>query len=189
MAASYVPLRIFSSYSMLEGAIDPKAIAARAKALGLPAAALVDRNGLYAAMPFTEACFKAGVQPIIGALLGVARADRPELIDWLPLLAQDQVGYENLCALVSAAHLDRPIELDAHVPFAALTGRTDGLIALTGGAEGAVTRLLADGQRDAAEAMLAALQALGFLVLASRRMFWAMARSAEASTMTWQIPS
>ncbi len=160
MAAPYVPLRIFSSYSMLEGAIDPKAIAARAKALGLPAAALVDRNGLYAAMPFTEACFKAGVQPIIGALLGVARANRPEQIDWLPLLAQDQAGYENLCALVSMAHLDRPIEQDAHVAFAALTGRTDGLIALTGGAEGALTRLLADDQTPAAEAMADALQAL-----------------------------
>jgi DNA polymerase III subunit alpha len=160
MTAPYVPLRIFSCYSMLEGAIEPKAIAARAQALGLPAAALVDRNGLYAAMPFTEACFKAGVQPIVGALLGIARADRPELIDWLPLLAQDEQGYENLCALVSAAHLDRPLEAEAHVPFASLAGRTDGLIVLTGGGEGALARLMADGQQDAAEQLLAELEAL-----------------------------
>ncbi len=160
MVAPYVPLRVFSCYSMLEGAIDPKAIATRAKALGLPAAALVDRNGLYAAMPFTEACYKAGVQPIVGALLGVARPDREGQIDWLALLAQDQAGYENLCALVSAAHLDRPIEQEAHVSFAALEGRTGGLIALTGGREGAVTRLLAAEQNADAEAMLDRLQAL-----------------------------
>jgi len=160
MAAPYVPLRIFSCYSMLEGAIEPKAIAARAQALGLPAAALVDRNGLYAAMPFTEACFKAGVQPIVGALLGVAREDRPELIDWLPLFAQDERGYRNLCALVSAAHLDRPLDADAHVPFAKLEGRTDGLIALTGGGEGALARLIADGQQEAAELLLTGLEAL-----------------------------
>jgi DNA polymerase-3 subunit alpha len=145
---------------MLEGAIEPKAIAERVRALGLPAAALADRNGLYAAMPFTEACFKQGVQPIVGALLGVARADRPELIDSLPLYAQDDRGYENLCALVSSAHLDRPPEADAHVPAAALTGRTEGLIALTGGGEGALARLLAEGQRSAAEQVLDDLEAL-----------------------------
>jgi DNA polymerase-3 subunit alpha len=111
-------------------------------------------------MPFTEACLKAGVQPIVGTLLGVSRSDRPEQIDWLPLLAQDEAGYQNLCALVSAAHLDRPLEVDAHVPMAALAGSTDGLIALTGGGEGALARLLADGQRPAAEAILAELEAL-----------------------------
>jgi DNA polymerase-3 subunit alpha len=56
MAAPYVPLRIFSCYTMLEGAIEPKAIAKQAKKLDFPAAALTDRNGLYAAMPFTDAC-------------------------------------------------------------------------------------------------------------------------------------
>ena len=44
--APYVPLRIFSSYTMLEGAIEPKAIAKQAKKLDFPAAALTDRNGL-----------------------------------------------------------------------------------------------------------------------------------------------
>jgi DNA polymerase-3 subunit alpha len=48
--APYVPLRIFSSYTMLEGAIEPKGIAKQAKKLDFPAAALADRNGLYAAI-------------------------------------------------------------------------------------------------------------------------------------------
>uniref|UniRef100_UPI00352BB853 PHP domain-containing protein n=1 Tax=Salmonella sp. E404 TaxID=3240325 RepID=UPI00352BB853 len=50
--SAFVPLRIFSSYTMLDGAIEPKAIAKRAQELGFPAAALTDRNGLYAAMAF-----------------------------------------------------------------------------------------------------------------------------------------
>ena len=144
-SAPYVPLRLFSCYTMLEGAMEPKAIAKRAQALGFPAAALADRNGLYAAMPFTDACLELGVQPIVGTLLGVARpgvpAGKPPIIDWLALYAQDEAGYANLCALVSAAHLDRPLEEDAHVPLAALEGRTDGLIALTAGGEGALARL------------------------------------------------
>jgi DNA polymerase III subunit alpha len=151
--APYVPLRIFSSFTMLEGAIDPKDIAKLAKRHGFPAAAVTDRNGLYAAMPFSEAAMKAGVQPIIGALLCVARPPRddvPHALDWLALYAQDETGYRNLCELVSAAHLDRPVEQDPHVPFAGLSGKTDGLICLTAGAEGAVARLFAEEQAAAA---------------------------------------
>ncbi|MBV9884306.1 MAG: DNA polymerase III subunit alpha [Sphingomonadaceae bacterium] len=161
MSAPYVPLRIFSSYTMLEGAIEPKAIAKQAKQLEFPAVALTDRNGLYAAMPFTEACIAAGVQPIIGTLLGVARPaveGRAAAIDFLPLYAQDETGYANLCALVSEAHLGRPVEEDAHVPLDALEGRTEGLIALTGGGEGTLARLIAEGQE--ADAVADRLEAL-----------------------------
>ena len=34
--SGFVPLRVFSSYTMLEGAIEPKAIAKRARELGFP---------------------------------------------------------------------------------------------------------------------------------------------------------
>ncbi|WP_262503980.1 DNA polymerase III subunit alpha [Sphingosinithalassobacter sp. CS137] len=164
MHSGFVPLRVFSSFTMLEGAIEPKAIAARARELGFPAVAVADRNGLYAAMPFSDACAKAGVQPIVGTLLAVARPDPADgaapAIDWLALYAQDATGYENLCALVSMAHLDRPIEWDAHIPFDALQGRCDGLIALTAGGEGALARLYAEGQDTAAGRYADALQAL-----------------------------
>ncbi len=158
--APFVPLRVFSSFTMLEGAIDPKDIAAKARALDYPAVGICDRNGLYGVMPFSEACAKKGVQPIIGTLLAVARSDRPGQIDWLALYAQDMRGYENLCALVSAAHLDRPVEEDAHVDFDKLKAHSAGLIVLTAGAEGALVRLLAGGQQDAAEAYLSQLQAI-----------------------------
>lgn len=162
--SGFVPLRVFSAYTMLEGAIEPKAIASRARELGFPAAGLCDRNGLYAAMSYSDAAKKAGVQPIVGSLLCVERPDVPDgvtpALDWLALFAQDATGYENLCHLVSMAHLDRPIEKDAHVPFAALEGRTDGLIALTAGREGALARLFAEEQEDAALAYADRLQAL-----------------------------
>jgi DNA polymerase-3 subunit alpha len=150
MHSGFVPLRIFSCYTMLDGAIEPKAIAKQARKLGFPAAALTDRNGLYAAMAFGDAAKGAGVQPIVGTMLGVARPDLPDgvtpPIDWLALYAQDERGYENLCALVSRAHLDRPITEAPHVDFAALEGRTDGLIALTAGGEGGLARLYAEDQ-------------------------------------------
>lgn len=161
--APFVPLRVFSSYTMLEGAIDPKKIAKQAKALGFPAAAITDRNGLYGSMAFSDGCKDEGVQPIIGAMLGVLRPGRPAnapMHDWLALYAQDAAGYDNICALVSMAHLDRPVEEVPHVTMEALAGRTDGVIALTAGGEGALARLFAEDQPDAAIAYVERLEAL-----------------------------
>ena len=155
-----MPLRILSSYSMLEGAIEPAAAAKLAKERGFPAMAICDRDGLYGAVPFAAACRKAGVQPIIGALLGVARDEDGRQVDHLPLYASDEAGYDNLCALVSAAHLDRPVAADPHVRLGDLAGRTKGLIALTGAGDGALARLLAEGQASAAGHLLDELQTL-----------------------------
>ncbi|GAA3887713.1 DNA polymerase III subunit alpha [Sphingomonas limnosediminicola] len=143
--------------------MEPKTLAAQAAKLGFPAIAIVDRNGLYGVMPFSDACMEKGVQPIIGAMLGVARpADigGEAAIDWLALLAKCETGYANLCKLVSSAHLDRPLEQDPHVEFEKVQEFSDGLIALTAGAEGALARLIADGQQLKAEAYLDRLQTL-----------------------------
>ena len=159
--APFIPLRVLSSYSMLEGAIDPKAIASLAKDRGFPGIAICDRNGLYGAVMFAGACTGKGVQPIIGTLLGVARdGSDGQTVDYLPLYAQDEAGYDNLCHLVSKAHLERPLELEPHVQMADLDGHTNGLIALTGAGEGALTRLLAEGQAPAAEELCTTLQNL-----------------------------
>ncbi len=161
----FVPLRVFSSFTMLEGAIEPKLIAKAARERGFPAIAVADRNGLYGVMAFGEACKAAGVQPIVGTLLSVARpgqrlANGAPIIDWLALYAQDNAGYDNLCALVSAAHLGRPVDQDPHVLLSDIAGKTDGLICLTGGGEGALARLLAGEQKTAADDYIEQLEAL-----------------------------
>ncbi|MDX1703969.1 MAG: PHP domain-containing protein, partial [Altererythrobacter ishigakiensis] len=158
--APFIPLRVQSSYSMLEGAIEPKAIAKLAKERSFPAIAICDRNGLYGTVAFAGACLSEGIQPIIGAMVGIARDEEGRQVDYLPLFAQDPAGYDNLCYLVSKAHLDRPVEFDPHVQLSELKGHTDGLIALTGAGEGALTHLLAEGQKDHADALIGKLQAL-----------------------------
>jgi len=150
----FVPLRIFSAYTMLDGAMEPKAIGKTAKGLGFPAIGISDRNGLYGVMAFEDGCRAVGVQPILGTMVSVARQkqqDKSSLqYDWLALYAQNETGYENLCRLVSASHLDRPIIDDAHVSLSDVISHSEGLIALTAGGEGALTRLIADGQKDKA---------------------------------------
>jgi len=164
MHSGFVPLRVFSCYTMLDGAIDPKAIAKAAKSHRFPAAGLTDRNGLYAAMAFSDAAKKDGVQPVIGTMLTVCRPDMPDgvppVLDWIALYAQDEAGYDNLCALVSHAHLGRPIEQPAHVDLDTLAAHSNGLLALTAGGEGALARLFAEDQPDRAQAYRDRLQAM-----------------------------
>jgi len=166
--ASFVPLHLYSSFTMLDGAMDPKLVAKLAKKHGFPAIAVTDRNGLYCAPAFAGACKDLGVQPIVGSLLSVAREEAGRgggglaaapRIDGLVLLAQNEAGWMNLCHLVSKAHLERPLEFDPHVRLGDLVGHTDGLICLTGGGEGALARLLAEGQAEEAGRYANALQA------------------------------
>jgi DNA polymerase-3 subunit alpha len=173
--APFVPLRVMSSYSMLEGAIDPKAIARLAKDRGFPAIAICDRNGLYGAIPFASAARELGIQPLIGALLGVQR-EAGGAIDALALYAQNDSGWLNLCHLVSRAHLERPLELEPHVRLADLAGHSEGLIALTGAGEGALARLYADGKSDTAQAYCDSLQELF-----AGRLYIELARRGDAS--------
>ena len=159
--APFVHLRVQSAYSMLEAAMQPAEIAAACRAARFPAVALVDRGNLFGSMEFSDACEKAGVQPIVGSLLAIVRpgartiGTRP-VYDTLVVLAQDDAGYANLIALVSAAHLDVADAEPPHLTLTALAGRTDGLLALTAGAEGALARLAAEGQAidDYADALV-----------------------------------
>ncbi|MDF8333910.1 DNA polymerase III subunit alpha [Novosphingobium cyanobacteriorum] len=185
--APFVPLRVFSSYTMLDGAVDPKAIAKTAAERGFPAIAITDRNGLYGSVAFAKACKDVGVQPVIGTMLAVARPEREgasapgfgaqaPTIDWLALYAQDSTGYDNICHLVSRAHLERPLEFAPHVVLADLVGHTDGLLCLSACGEGALTRLLAEGQQSAAETYLSRLEELF-----PERLYLELARRGDAA--------
>lgn len=183
----FVPLRIFSAYTMLEGAIEPKEIGKQAKKLGFPAAAICDRNGLYGVMPFQDSARGEGVQPIIGVMLGIGRPGSEDQggfqRDWLAVYAQDETGYDNLCQLVSMAHLDSADDKDAHVTWEQLTAHSAGIIALTAGHEGAVTRLLAEQQDQAGGEYLTRLQDIfeGRLYIELSRRGNAMEEAAEAA--------
>ncbi len=149
--AAFVHLRLQSAYSMLEGAIQPEDLAKACRQAGFPAAGLADRGNMFAAMDFSAAAKDAGVQPIIGAMVAIERPGsrtaltRP-IYDWLVLFAQNEAGYGNLIGLVSQAHLGVDTSDEPHLKLTDFDGRTAGLLCLTAGADGALARLLADGQ-------------------------------------------
>ena len=74
-APRFIHLRLHSAYSLLEGAIPVRKLAELCKADGMPAVALTDTGNLFAALEFSEAMAKAGVQPIMGCQLALAYAE------------------------------------------------------------------------------------------------------------------
>jgi DNA polymerase-3 subunit alpha len=162
--SGFVPLRVFSCYTMLEGAIEPKAIAKRAKELGFPAVALYRSQralrgdalfrGLHEGRGPADRRHLARGQ----ASRHARRCHRADRLARALCAGQDRLR-ESLQSRLDGASR-RPIEEDAHVSFEALEGRTDGLIALTAGGEGGLARLYAEGQDSAAEAYAERLQTL-----------------------------
>lgn len=164
--ADFVHLRVHSAYSLSEGAIRPKLLVQLCKDNRMPAVAVTDTANLFGTMEFAGAAKDAGVQPIVGCLLPIQREDGNPLRvgvqpppDLLPLLVQNEAGYRNLMALISAAYLDGDPQLPPQVSLDILAERSEGLVALTGGPQGAVNRLLGENQTPAAEALLLRLAA------------------------------
>jgi DNA polymerase III subunit alpha len=167
----FVHLRVHSAYSLLEGALIIPRLVALARADGMPALALTDSNNLFGALEFSETLAEAGIQPIIGCTLslsfaapgdtppqGEARAPRPD--GRIALLAKDASGYANLMRLSSAAYLAAAETGEVVTSIGALASQADGLIALTGGPDGAIDLALAAGNQDLARTRLDALQAI-----------------------------
>jgi DNA-directed DNA polymerase III PolC len=110
----FVHLHCHSHYSFLRGVNPPEEIIATAVEQKMPAVALTDSDGMYAAIPFYEKAKAAGVKPLIGVVLDVERSgefrkakDETRNSASVPmvLLAADAAGYSNLCQLTTLRHL------------------------------------------------------------------------------------
>ena len=71
MSDAFAHLHVASGFSLRYGASTPAALVERAAALGQPALALTDRDGLYGAVRFVQACDEAGIAPVLGVDLAV----------------------------------------------------------------------------------------------------------------------
>src|SRR5216117_2482304 len=95
----YIELHACSAFSFLRGASFTEQLAETAAELGMPAMALLDRNGVYGAQRFSVAAREQNVRPIIGCELSMDDGSV------LPVLVENRTGYKNLCELLTQAHL------------------------------------------------------------------------------------
>ncbi|MEK9647218.1 MAG: DNA polymerase III subunit alpha, partial [Alphaproteobacteria bacterium] len=157
----FIHLRVHTAYSLSEGAIKLPALIGLCEQHAMPAVAVTDTNNLFGALEFSLAAAKAGVQPIIGCQLDVAREGEAvrqtpkgaaSRHDRIVVLCQNETGYANLMEIVSDAFLTTEYG-DTHTTLKKLEVRADGLLCLSGGPDGPLARLIAEGQNPAVEAM------------------------------------
>jgi len=135
----YIELHAASAFSFLQGASLPETLVDRAAALGYPALALLDADGVYGAPRFHKAAEKAGLRAIIGAELTIegvrgqgAGGSAVSGFRWkLPVLVASAEGYRNLCRLVTRMKM-RAAKGEGALLLHECEGFTTGLIAFAG---------------------------------------------------------
>ena len=154
---SFAHLHLHTQYSLLDGACRIEGLMDRVKELGQTAVAITDHGVMYGCIDFYKAAKAAGVKPIIGCEVYVARRgmeDRIHGIDnkryHLVLLCKDRKGYENLCLLVSEAHT-RGFYGKPRVDLALLEQYHEGLIALSACLAGGVSQRLLEEDYEGAK--------------------------------------
>lgn len=120
MSAPFTHLHVHSHYSLLKALPKIPDLVAAAKAEGLEALALTDKDNLYGAIEFYKECKKNGIKPIIGLDAHVGEGKR------LLLYAENFIGYQNLLALVTKSHFESPE--NPTVTTQMLGAHSDGLI-------------------------------------------------------------
>jgi len=154
MPARFVHLRVHTEYSLVDGLIRVPELVKAARGAGMPAVAVTDQSNLFALVKFYKAALEAGVKPIIGVDLWLANPTDPALPHRLVLLCQDERGYRNLTRLVSRSYVEGQSRGLPTVQREWLDGSTEGLIALSGGLEGDLGRLLGAGREEEAGRVL-----------------------------------
>ena len=153
----FTHLHTHTEYSMLDGISRIPELVSHTANLGMDALAITDHGTFYGVVDFYSACREAGIKPIIGCEVYVAKASRfdknpnERSPHHLVLLARNNQGYRNLMHLVTRAHLDgfhyRP-RIDKEL----LQEFGSGLVALSGCPSAEVPRLLAAGDYAGATA-------------------------------------
>ena len=140
---NFVHLHLHTEYSLSDSLVRIKPLLKSIHKAGMPACAITDQNNLFGLVKFYRASQAIGIKPIIG--VDVWLIDNDE-ISRLVLLCQNNVGYHNLTKLVSRSYTEGQIDNTPYLHQTWLEGNTDGIIALSGGREGEIGKLLLAGQ-------------------------------------------
>ncbi len=139
----FVHLHNHTEYSLLDGAIRIKDIVSKAKEYNMPALAITDHGNMFGVIEFYKECKNAGIKPIIGCEVYLARGSIKDKIAknsnaeaqertlfHLILLAKNLTGYKNLLKIASIAYIEG-FYYKPRVDKDVLKEYSDGLIAMS----------------------------------------------------------
>jgi len=136
-----VHLHVHSQYSMQDGLCSIEDLIKKAAKFKMAALALTDHDGLYGAIQFYKKAKSAGIKPIIGCEIRIKTNQKSKEVYHLLLLAKDKKGYNNLCQIITKAHLSNPNSIPA-IEKDILVKYSKGIIGLSGCNNGEIPLLL-----------------------------------------------
>lgn len=166
----FVHLRVHTAYSLSEGAMQVPALIHKLHSQGVAAVAVTDTANMFGGKAFSKYAKDEGIKPVLGCQFYLRNPDSDDVLkskgrmlepDKLILLVQNEEGYHNIMKLMKIAYLDNSNGIEKpQIRLSDLTSLNTGLIALTGGVEGQLGRLLLENRKEEAEAFLLQLNSL-----------------------------
>lgn len=149
----FTHLHVHTEYSLLDGCCRINQLVHKAKDLGMNALAITDHGNMYGVIDFYKCAKEVGIKPILGCEVYVTSGDyrskdpSDKSNGHLTLLARNAAGYHNLIQLVTLANTEgfyyRP-----RVDRRLLQKFSEGIVALSGCAQGELGRLLLQNRYD-----------------------------------------
>jgi DNA polymerase-3 subunit alpha len=147
----FVHLRLHTEFSVVDGTCRIDDVVKIAAQDAQPALAITDWNNLFGTVKFYKEARSKGVQPLIGAEVGLEGLGGDLAVSSrVVLLVQNHQGYLNLCELLARAWTQNTVKAVAVVKLAWLKELSQGLILLSGAQAGPVGQALVQGDHDKA---------------------------------------
>jgi DNA polymerase III subunit alpha len=109
----FTHLHVHTEFSLLDGSCKINELLARTKELGMDSIAITDHGVMFGAIDFYKTAIEMGIKPIIGCEVYISskdmtdkRADKSNFYYHLVLLAENNVGYNNLIKMVSKGYTE-----------------------------------------------------------------------------------
>ena len=165
MEPKFIHLRVHTAYSLSEGAMKVPALVKRLTEMNAPAFAMTDTANMFGGKAVSKFAAEAGIKPILGCQFYLRNPDSDDILkskgqiiepDKIILLVMNETGYMNIMHLMKQSYLDNPTAVEKpYLTMANLQEASEGLIALSGGVEGPVGRLILEGRdREAEETVI-----------------------------------
>ena len=165
MEPKFIHLRVHTAYSLSEGAMKVPALVKRLTEMNAPAFAMTDTANMFGGKAVSKFAAEAGIKPILGCQFYLRNPDSDDILkskgqiiepDKIILLVMNETGYMNIMHLMKQSYLDNPTAVEKpYLTMANLQEANEGLIALSGGVEGPVGRLILEGRdREAEETVI-----------------------------------
>lgn len=161
MEPKYIPLRVHTAYSLSEGAMKVPALVKQLKKMGIPAFAMTDTANMFGGKAVSKFAADEGIKPILGCQFNLRNPDADNPLkskgmiiqpDKIVLLVMNEIGYMNIMHLMKVSYLDNPATAEnAFITLQNLHDNNEGLIALSGGIEGQIGRLILENRKEESE--------------------------------------